>query len=310
MSRKILVTGSLGQLGSFLAENLIQDGIDVIGLDKRVKQSSNVPEKIKKITIRGDICNITIVNKVLNDVKTVVHCAAQIISTKSINDPIFDAKNNIIGTINLLQASVKHSIRRFVYISSAATYGNPIALPIREEHPQNPISPYGVSKLAGEVYVDMYWRTYKLPTVIIRPFNFYSERADPKSPYSGVITKFINRVKTNKPPIIEGDGEQTRDFVYVRDVIQMIRLAMEKKEAIGESFNCGSGKPITINRLANIIIEASGKKLEPIYVEQRKGDIKYSYADISKAQRILGYESKVKLKDGLNNIINYKTSGY
>ncbi|MCK5344076.1 MAG: NAD-dependent epimerase/dehydratase family protein, partial [Candidatus Heimdallarchaeota archaeon] len=263
MVKKVLVTGSLGQIGSYLCEDLMQNNIGVIGLDNEFNVCPNLPKEVKDITVKGDIRDKSAVNKVMKKVDAVVHLAAQINVAESVKDPLFDAENNITGTLTLLQSAVKlPSIKRFVYISSAATYGNPVKLPIKEDHPQNPLSGYGISKLTGERYVNMYWQIHELPTVVIRGFNIYSKRADPKSPYSGVINRFIGQVKANKPPIIEGDGKQTRDFIYVSDVIQMIRAALEKKEAIGETFNCGCGKPTTVNQLANLIIKNSGKNIK------------------------------------------------
>lgn len=303
MIKKILITGSLGQLGSYLSEDMHNNRITVIGFDSGPNKYLNVPDRVNKITKKGDVRDEKLANEIISDVDAIVHCAAQVSVEKSLLDPKYDAENNVIGTINLLQAALKStSIKRFVYISTAAVYGNPIKLPITENHPKNPISPYGLNKFTAEQYVNMYWQIHKLPTVVIRPFNFYSERADPKSPYSGVITKFISRVKENKPPIIEGDGKQTRDFIHVKDVVQMIRLALEKKDAVGEVFNCGLGKPISINQLAEIIIKAAGKTFEPIYTKERKGDIKHSYADIKKAKKILDFKPKIELKYGLDGI--------
>ena len=306
MVEKVLITGSLGQIGSYLCEDLMQNNIEIIGLDNESNICPNLPKEVKNITIKGDIRDISIVKDIMKKVDAVVHLAAQINVAESVKDPIFDAENNIMGTLTLLQAAIKSpSIKRFVYISSAATYGNPVELPIKEEHPQNPLSGYGISKLTGEKYVNMYWQIHKLPSVIIRPFNIYSKRADPNSPYSGVINKFIGRVETNESPLIEGDGEQTRDFIYVSDVIQMIRAALEKNEAIGEIFNCGCGQPTTVNQLAKIIINSSGKNIEPKYIKEREGDIKHSFADISKAKRVLNFEPNIELEKGLKITINF-----
>jgi len=305
MIKKILVTGSLGQLGSYLCEDILDSSKEVIGLDNGANKCLNIPERINKVTILGNIRDEKIVNKVLNEVEMVIHCAAQVSVENSLNNPVYDAENNVIGTINLLQAALRYSsIKRFVYISTAASYGNPVELPINENHPQNPLSPYGLSKLAGEKYVHMFWQIHRLPTVVIRPFNIYSKRADPKSPYSGVITKFIGRVKSNKPPIIEGDGKQTRDFIHIKDVVQMIRSVLEKEDAVGEVFNCGCGNPVSINQLAETITKIAGKTFEPVYIEERKGDIKHSYADIKKAKKLLHFKPKFELKEGLKEIIN------
>jgi UDP-glucose 4-epimerase len=305
MIKKILVTGSLGQVGSYLCEELLANNLEIIGLDNEVTRCHNLPDKLEQITIKGDICDEALVNKIMKKVDAVVHCAAQTSVEKSLKNPKYDLKNNVIGTNTLLDAAARNkSIKCFVYISSAAIYGNPIKLPIDEKHQQGPLSPYGVSKLTAEKYVDMYRRIFKIPSVIIRPFNIYSVRADPKSPYSGVITKFIDRVKSNKPPVIEGDGTQTRDFIHAKDVVRMIRMILKNRNAIGEIFNSGCGKPISINELASAIIKNSGKNLNTTYKTERKGDIKHSYSNMQKAKKILNFVPTIKLKDGLEEIIN------
>lgn len=307
MIEKILVTGSLGQIGSYFSEIAMQNGMEVVGLDNETNKCPNLPEKINKITIKGDICDGKLVSKILKDTDAIVHCAAQISVEESLKNPLYDAENNIIGTITLLQAAAKlPSIKRFVYISSAATYGPPIRLPIDEKHPQNPLSPYGISKLVGEKYVNIYRQIHKMPTVIIRPFNVYSKRADPKSPYSGVASKFIGQIEKNEPPTIFGDGKQTRDFIHAKDVVQMICIALERNEAVGEVFNCGCGKNTTLNQLVESIIKISGKKMKPIYTKERKGDIKHSYANIKKARKILKFKPRIDLDEGLKEMINSK----
>lgn len=305
MINKILVTGSLGQIGSYLCEDFMKRGMDVVGLDNRSNKYVAISRESEKITVIGDIRNKKLVSSLFDDIDAIVHCAAQISVGDSIKNPIYDAENNIIGTINLLQAATKSpKLKRFVYLSSAATYGNPISLPIAENHPQNPLSPYGLSKVAGEKYTNVYHEIYKLPTVVIRPFNVYSKRLNPKSPYCGVINKFLYRVKENKPPLIMGDGKQTRDFIHASDITRMVRVVLEKKEAIGETFNCGCGEPITINKLAEEIIDLSGKNLRPIHVKGRIGDIKHSYADTRKAKKLLKFEPKINLSAGLKELVD------
>lgn len=187
MVDKILVTGSLGQIGSYLCEDFMKHGMDVVGLDNRSNKYVAISRESEKITIIGDVRNKKLVSGLFDGIDAIVHCAAQISVEDSIKNPIYDAENNIVGTINLLEAATKSpKLKRFVYLSSAATYGNPISLPIAENHPQNPLSPYGLSKVAGEKYVNIYHEIYKLPTVIIRPFNVYSKRMDPKAPTVGL----------------------------------------------------------------------------------------------------------------------------
>ena len=295
---KILITGSAGQLGSYLVEHFADD-YEVVGIDKVVPK---FPIS-KRQTVIGDLLDHDLVRRLVSDNDIIIHAAAQVSVEKSIIAPIEDAKNNILATINLLKAASESNAKRFIYISSAAVFGVPKYLPIDEEHPVDPLSPYGVSKLTGERYCMIFHNLFNLPVVCIRPFNIYSERQNPNSPYSGVISKFIERVKNKKRPVIYGDGKQTRDFVSVFDVIHLIELAMTNEKAVGGVFNCATGTPTSINELADIIIKLLGEDMKPIYEAPRKGDIKESYADISKAARILGYRPKCELKDGLKDII-------
>ncbi len=295
---KILVTGASGQLGSYLIEYLSRDH-EVTGLDLR-----NPAVKHKKCQfVQGDINDYRLAMDSCRGKDAVIHTAAQVSVDRSITDPVFDARENILGTVNMLEAATKSMAGHFIYISSAAIYGTPQKIPVGEDHPTRPLSPYGVSKLAGENYAFAFGETYGLNVTSIRPFNIYSQRQDPNSPYSGVITRFIDRVKEGKPPVIHGDGSQTRDFVHASDVIKMIGLCLDKPESAGTAFNCGTGKGISIRELADTIIEISGKGLETELAPPRKGDIKDSVADISRAKKTLGYRPGVKLKNGLSELL-------
>ncbi len=295
---KILVTGGSGQVGSYLGERLSGNN-EITIIDNFSNNLNNIklPSKIK--IIKGDIRNQRMVNDLVSKMDTIIHAAAQTSVKRSIEDPIYDADNNINGTLNLLEAARKSDTEHFIYISSAAVYGKPINLPIDEEHPTNPLSPYGLSKLTGERYAMLYCSLYGLPVVCVRPFNIFSPRQNPNSPYSGVITKFIERIRNNQNPVIFGDGNQTRDFVYIEDVVDAISKAIVNKKAIGEIFNIGTGKPTRIKELANIIINISNKNLEPEFAPASIGDIRESYADITKARKILGYKPKYLLEQGL-----------
>jgi UDP-glucose 4-epimerase len=300
--RSILVTGGLGQIGSCVCDALKKANCNVIILDNRA--SGNVSSGDTTI-IKGDIRDRQLVDRAVKEADAVIHCAAQIFVARSVEGPVFDADNNIMGTLNLLNAARNSDIKRFVYFSSAAVYGDTIHLPVDENHPQNPMSPYGVSKLSGEKYALAFNKVYGLPTTAIRPFNVYSPRQDPSNPYSGVISKFIDRVSKGQPPVIFGDGNATRDFVSVHDVADMVMLMLENDDAIGKVFNCGTGQPTRIDELANIVIDLYGnKKIKTELQPERPGDIKYSYADISLAKKVLGYEPKVSLMDGLQEIID------
>ncbi|MCZ7384077.1 MAG: GDP-mannose 4,6-dehydratase [Candidatus Methanoperedens sp.] len=293
------MTGGLGQVGSYLVERGLSENYEITILDNFSNNLNNVKFPPNTRIIKGDIRNPKIVKELAAKADTIIHTAAQINVNKSIDDPIYDADNNINGTLNLLEAARKSDIKRFVYISSAAVYGDPITLPINEEHFTNPLSPYGLSKLTGEKYTRLYYNLYELPTVCLRPFNIFSPRQNPSSPYSGVITKFIEKVRNNRNPIIFGDGNQTRDFVYIEDVVAAIFNTIENKKAVGDVFNIGTGKPTRIEELAKMIIKVSNKKLEPEFAPASIGDIRESYADITKAGKILGYKPKYLLEQGL-----------
>jgi len=295
---KVLVTGSAGQLGSFVCE-LMAGPHDVAGLDLRPSPYPGV----KEVTVEGDIRRPADVRRVLKGVDCVVHCAAQVSVVKSFEDPLSDAETNVLGTVNLLHESLKAGVSRFVYISSAAVFGDPAYVPIDEKHLTEPMSNYGSSKLAGERFALAYAASTPLQAVVVRPFNFYSMRADPKSPYSGVITKFVERVSAGKPPVIDGDGLQTRDFIHARDVARMVSMLAERKDLSGEVFNCGSGTSTSILDLARLVVSVSGKGLEPEFGPPRQGDIRHSCADMKKVRSLTGFEARTSLRDGLSELL-------
>lgn len=294
----ILVTGAAGQLGSYLAQHL-SGTHEVVGLD--VRKGDNDLGKAE--FVMGDIGDYRLALGLCREKDAVIHAAAQVSVDRSVSDPVFDARENIMGTINMLETATKAMAGQFIYISSAAIFGNPEQVPIGEDHPRSPLSPYGVSKLAGENYALAFRETYGLNVCSIRPFNIYSPRQDPDSPYSGVITRFVDRAREEKPLTVHGDGEQTRDFVSARDVVQMVERCLDNPKASGQCFNCGTGVPTTINELAGHIIELSGKTLRIEHVGSRKGDIRHSCADISKASTLLGYAPTIDLKNGLPELM-------
>ena len=305
---RILITGGLGQVGSYLGERFSENH-EVMVLDNFSNNLKDPKFSPDVKIIRDDLRNQKAVNELADETDVIIHTAAQISVNRSIEDPIYDADNNINGTLNLLEAARRSDVKRFIYISSAAVYGKPKRLPIDEEHPTNPLSPYGLSKLTGERYTLLYYNLYGLPTVCVRPFNIFSPRQNPNSPYSGVITKFIERIRNNQNPIIFGDGNQTRDFVYIEDVVDAIFSAIENKRAVGELFNIGTGKPIRITELANMIIKVSNKNLEPAFAPAQVGEIRESYADITKAKKVLGFTYKYTLEQGLKLCISNKCFG-
>jgi UDP-glucose 4-epimerase len=296
---RILVTGSSGQLGSYVCERLL-DGHTVSGLDIR----PNPYPGLKALSAKGSITKPADARRALKDIDAVVHCAAQVSVERSILDPLADADVNVIGTLNMLNEAAKADVGRFVYVSSAAVYGDPKHVPIDESHPTDPMSNYGASKLAGEKFTLAYRGTSALEVVAMRPFNFYSPRADPASPYSGVITKFVNRVRAGVPPVIEGDGLQTRDFIHAKDVAEMIVLLLTREHVSGQVFNCGSGRSTSIQALARTVISVSGRKFEPEHAPPRTGDIRHSLADTKKAREGLGFEPMIGLEEGLAELLS------
>jgi len=292
---KILVTGASGQIGSYVLEKF-SNKYETIGVDLK---KYPFKDDLEDVVIQRDLRDYKFVRGVVKDVDAVIHLAAQVSVENSWNDPAYDAENNIIATINLLKACSDCEVGKFVYTSSAAVYGNPCYIPIDEERPKTPISPYGVSKLTGEYYSSVF--SDRIHTVIIRPFNVFSARTDPSNPYSGVIAKFVSRVKRKLPPVIYGDGKQTRDFVHVKDVVDFVEIVLRRGEN-GEAYNVGTGRETSILELAEIVMDIASINDKPIFDKPREGDIRRSCADISKAKK-LGFGPRTDLKRDLEEIL-------
>ncbi|MCS7124891.1 MAG: SDR family oxidoreductase [Candidatus Bathyarchaeota archaeon] len=302
---RILVTGGAGFIGSHLVERLLREDHNVIVLDDLSSgRIENLNLKNHKLSFfQGDVCDKKIVKKVLKNVEVVFHLAALIDVSFSVENPAVVNHVNVCGALNVLEESVKGGVEKFIFASSCAVYGDPQHLPIDEEHPTDPISPYAVSKLAVEKYCRAFSKLYGLKTVSLRLFNVYGPRQEGKA-YSGVITQMIQRLKSGKPPIIFGDGTQTRDFVYVLDVVDAFYKAMNVKECAGE-INIGSGEETSIKELAKLLMEKFGLEVEPVYMEPKTGEIKRSWANIEKAKRVLGYVPKFTLSKGLDALLNF-----
>jgi UDP-glucose 4-epimerase len=306
LTKRVLVTGGAGFIGSHVVDRLVERGYGVRVIDNL---STGKLENIKGHLdgggvdfVEGDVRNAKLVKKCVRGIDTVIHLAAVASVPFSIENPDLTFKINVAGTINLLYSCVKHKVGRFVFVSSCAVYGEPQFLPINEQHPTEPISPYAKSKLAGEKYCLGFHENGLLRSVVLRLFNVYGFRQGVND-YCGVITRFIDRARQGLPLVVYGDGLQSRDFVNVRDVADAVLSAVESIDAEGEVFNVGFGEPTSIDDLAMVISELAGLKLEVVHGEPRLGDIKQSYADISKAEKLLGYKPIVSLKDGLRTLL-------
>jgi len=305
----VLVTGGAGFIGSNLVEALLRKGHNVRVLDnfstgKRENLSfdKNYPNLE---VIDGDIRDLSICQKVIKEVEFVFHQAALPSVQRSVEDPLETNSVNAEGTLNLLIASRDHGIKKFIYASSSSIYGDTPTLPKRESMPPNPLSPYALQKYIGEQYCRLFYQLFGLETISLRYFNIFGPKQDPESIYSAVIPRFINAMIEGRPPIIYGDGEQSRDFTYIDNVVQANLLAMEKDHLSGEIINVGCGEMISLNQLLEILYNIFGFKISPIHQEPRKGDIRESLADISECRRLLNYEPIVKIEDGLKKTVEY-----
>jgi UDP-glucose 4-epimerase len=307
---KILVTGGVGFIGSNIVKKLLEDEFQVIVLDDLCGGVSSNIDRFSCNSnfkfVKGNICDSVLVNKILKDVDVVFHEAALIDVTTSMREPLLTNQVNVTGTLTLLKACINNDVKRFIYASSCAVYGD-AGLQAHERLLPLPISPYAASKASAEFYVSAFNKAFSLNTVSLRCFNVYGNSQIQRS-YSGVINCFINRLIQNKPPIIYGNGEQTRDFVHINDVVKANILALCNQKATGEIFNIGSGAAISINHLCKTLCGIMGKNsLKPIYKDSRPGEIRHSSADITKAKTILGYAPSVSLTDGLVSLVNEVT---
>ncbi len=304
---KYLVTGGAGFIGSNIVEELVRRGEKVRVLDNfSTGSKENIEPFIEKIElIEGDIRDKKMVSKALRGIDFVIHQAALRSVAKSVEDPVETHDVNATGTLSLLIAAKEAGVRRFVYASTCATYGDAKTFPQKEADEVAPISPYGASKLAGETYCRVFAKTLGLETVALRYFNVYGPRQNPESKYSSVVPAFIFDIKKNKVPVIDWDGKQSRDFVFVKDVVQANLLAIKSKEASGEMFNIGNGCATTIYDILMQIEKILGKKIPPKFGPKREGDVRKVYSDISKARRILGFKPVFALEKGLKLTLDW-----
>ncbi len=306
--KTVLVTGGAGFIGSNLVKELLKRGYNVRVLDSLATgRKGNLEDMMDKIEfIEGDIRDREIAKKVMEGVYCVFHEAALPSVPRSVEDPLTSNDVNINGTLNMLFAAKEAGVKKFIYAGSSSAYGESETLPKVETMKPSPLSPYAVSKLTGEYYCQVFHRLYGIETVVLRYFNVYGQNQDPNSQYAAVIPKFITSILSGKSPTVYGDGEQTRDFTFVSDVVEANMLAMENSsKAAGRVMNASFGKAISINDLIALMNRILGKDVKPEYLDERPGDIKHSLADISLAKELISYYPKFSIEEGLKEAVKH-----
>ena len=314
MSKSYLVTGGAGFIGSHLVRRLVAEGARVRVVDDL---TTGKEERLKNVRsaiefLRADLADPAVSDRAVEGIDYVLHQAAIPSVQRSLDDPLGTNRANVSATLNLLASSRRHGIRRFIYAASSSAYGNSDVLPKRESMAANPCSFYALQKLVGERYCQLYYELFGLETVSLRYFNVFGPAQDPHSEYAAVIPKFIDRLLARKPLIVYGDGEQSRDFTYVENVVEANLLALDAAAAPGRVFNIGCGTRITLNRLIQMLESIFGVKAEVAYDPARAGDVRHSLADMSLTARDLGYRAIVTVEEGLQRTIEamkHRTAG-
>jgi len=304
---KFLVTGGAGFIGLNVVHQLSGQGEKVVVYDNfssgKKKWTRELSKDVK--LVEGSILELKEVKKAVRSCDYVIHLAGQPSVLKSVKDPMESLETNAMGTLNVLTAARDANVKRFIYVGSAAAYGESPSLPKLEVMNDTPLSPYAVGTIAAENQCRVFFNTYGLQTVILRAFNVFGPYQDTSSPYGAVVARFVQQLIDGKTPIVSGDGKQSRDFIYVADLLEAIKSACIAPKAEGELFNIGTGSRITINGLVNLINGILGKEIQPKYEEARPGDIRHSLADITKAQEMLGFHPRVSIMDGLRTTIEW-----
>jgi len=299
-----LVTGGAGFIGSHLCEELIRRGERVRVVDSLITgKRENLAHLPQVEFLQGDLADIDVARRAVQGIEYVLHQAAIPSVPRSVEDPVTSNRANIDASLSVLVAARDAGVRRVVYAGSSSAYGNSETLPKVETMPTAPLSPYALQKLVAEQYCQMFTSLYGFETVTIRYFNVFGPRQDPSSPYSGVISLFISALCGDRRPTIYGDGEQTRDFTYVANVVDGVLRACHAPGASGEIINVATGGRISLKQLFEVVKRKVGSQLEPIYSEPRAGDVRDSQADIGKAERLLGYTPSVSFDDGLGRTV-------
>jgi nucleoside-diphosphate-sugar epimerase len=306
---RYLVTGGAGFIGSHLAEELTRRGARVRVADNLITGNRRNLDHVPGVEfVEGDLADLAVARRAVEGCTYVLHQAAIPSVPRSVKDPIASNRANVDATLSVLVAARETGVKRVVYAGSSSAYGDTPTLPKREDMAPAPLSPYALQKLIGEQYMQMFTRLYGLETVTIRYFNVFGPRQDPSSPYSGVISVFISALVDGRRPTIYGDGEQTRDFTYVANVVDGVLRACEAPRAGGEIINVATAGRVSLNQLFRAVQALTGSALEPIYAEARPGDVRDSQADITKARELLGYTPTVSFEDGLSRTLEWYRS--
>jgi len=299
-----LVTGGAGFIGSHLSEELVRRGERVRVVDSLITgKRANLAHIPGVEFIEGDLADLDVARGAAAGVDYVLHQAAIPSVPRSVSDPITSNRANIDATLNILVAARDAGVKRLVYAGSSSAYGDQPTLPKREDMPTRPLSPYALQKLVGEQYLALFTKLYGLDTVTIRYFNVFGPRQDPSSPYSGVISLFISALVEARQPVIYGDGEQTRDFTYVANVVDGVLRACHAPGLAGEMMNVATGGRISLNELLRTLCELLGVQTQAVFKEARAGDVRDSQADISRAKALTGYVPSVGLREGLERTL-------
>jgi nucleoside-diphosphate-sugar epimerase len=301
-----LVTGGAGFIGSHLCDELVRRGERVRVVDSLITgKRQNLAHLPQVEFIEGDLADIDVARRAVHGIDYVLHQAAIPSVPRSVEDPLTSNRANVDASVNILVAARDAKVKRLVYAGSSSAYGNSEVLPKVETMPTAPLSPYALQKLVTEQYCQMFTSLYGFETVTIRYFNVFGPRQDPSSPYSGVISLLISALCDGRRPTIYGDGEQTRDFTYVANVVDGVLRACHAPEASGEVINVATARRISLNQLFAIVKREVDSSLEPSYSNPRAGDVRDSQADIGKAQRLLGYTPIVSFEDGLGRTVKW-----
>ena len=301
-----LVTGGAGFIGSHLTEELVRRGHRVRVADNLSTGKRRNLDHVSGVEfMEGDLADLSFATRVVEGMDFVLHQAAIPSVPRSVKDPITSNRSNIDATLNVLVAARDAGVKRLVFAGSSSEYGDTPTLPKREDMPTSPLSPYALQKVMGTEYCRMFTRLYGFETVVIRYFNVFGPRQDPSSPYSGVISVFSTALIEGRQPTIYGDGEQTRDFTYVANIVDGALRACDAPKAAGEAINVACGTRISLNELLRVMNGIVGTKLQAIYQPARQGDVKDSQADITKAGTLLGYTPSVMLEEGLRRTLEW-----